>query len=54
MDTPREYRQRAADCLRLANEASDVYVAAALTELAIDFRKMADFAEKRAIGGARA
>ena len=41
MDTPREYRQRAADCFRLANEASDVYVEAALTELAIEFRKMA-------------
>jgi hypothetical protein len=40
--TSREYRQRAADCLQLANEASDVYVKVALTELAAEFRQMAE------------
>jgi hypothetical protein len=49
MDTAREYRQRAADCLQLANEASDAYVKVALTELASEFRGMADTAESYGI-----
>jgi hypothetical protein len=49
MDTAREYRQRAAACLRLATESSDVYVQAALTELASEFQGMADMAETSGI-----
>lgn len=45
MDTEREYRQRAEDCLRLANEAGDAFVKAALAELASEFHSMADTAE---------
>jgi hypothetical protein len=53
MDTSREYRQRAAICLQLANEASDVYVKAALTELAADFDQMAKAMEHPPTGGNR-
>ncbi len=45
MDTAGEYRQRAAVCLRLAYESRDVYVKAALTELASEFHGMAETAE---------
>jgi hypothetical protein len=45
MDTAREYRQRAATCLRLAHESSDAFVRAALTELASKFHGMAETAE---------
>ena len=45
MDTAREYRQRAAVCLQLAHESRDVYVKAALTELASEFHGMAETAE---------
>jgi hypothetical protein len=45
MDTAREYRQRAAVCLQLANESRDAYVRVALTELASDLSSMADTAE---------
>jgi predicted AAA+ superfamily ATPase len=45
MDTIGEYRQRAATCLRLANESRDAYVRVALTELAIEFSSMADAVE---------
>ena len=37
MDNAREYRQRAATCLRLAHESTDIYVKLALTELASEF-----------------
>jgi len=33
MSTPKEYRQRAADCLKLTSEAKEVYARAALTDL---------------------
>lgn len=49
MDTAMEYRQRAENCLQLANEASDAYVKVALTELASEFRGMADTAESYGI-----
>jgi hypothetical protein len=42
MKTPKEYRLRAKECLRLANEATEFYVKVALAELATEFRKMAD------------
>jgi hypothetical protein len=45
MDTAREYRQRAAVCLRLANDASEVYVKIALAELAGELSEMADNVE---------
>jgi hypothetical protein len=45
MDTVGEYRQRAATCLRLANESRDAYVKVALTELAIELSSMADSVE---------
>ena len=45
MDTAREYRQRAAVCLRLANESRDAYVKVALTELASELSGMADTVE---------
>jgi hypothetical protein len=45
MDTAGEYRQRAAACLRLANESGDAYVRVALTELAGEFSSMAESVE---------
>jgi hypothetical protein len=47
MDASRLYRQQAADCLQFANQASDAYVKAALTELAIEFRRKAEAIEQR-------
>ena len=48
MDTAREYRQRAVACLRLANESREAYVKVALTELASEFRSLADSIEPAA------
>ena len=45
MDNAREYRQRAATCLRLAHESTDFYVKLALTELAGEFCGKADTIE---------
>src|SRR4051812_7343664 len=42
MDAPRQYRQQESFCLRLASEASEEYVRAALTELAADYRHRAE------------
>jgi hypothetical protein len=50
MDTAREYRHRAAICLRLANESRDAFVRAALTELASKFHGMAEAAETCEVG----
>jgi len=47
MLTSKEYVQQAEECLRLANASSDVYVRAALTELAYDFKAMAKALEQR-------
>jgi len=47
MLTSKEYVQQAEECLRLANATSDVYVRAALTELAYDFKAMAKALEQR-------
>ena len=52
MDTAREYRQRAVACLRLANESKEAYVKVALTELASEFRSLADSIEPAASIGA--
>jgi hypothetical protein len=47
MLTSKEYVQQAKECLRLANASSDVYVKEALTELASDFKAMAEDLEQR-------
>jgi hypothetical protein len=47
MSTPKEYRHRAADCLKLASEAQEIYVRAALTDLATEFLEIADKIEHR-------
>ena len=46
MSSPKEYRQRAEECLQLANEATDIYVRVALSELATEFQTTADAMER--------
>jgi hypothetical protein len=46
MNTPKEYRQQAADCLKLAGEAHEAYARAALTDLADELRETADKIER--------
>jgi hypothetical protein len=48
MPTSREYRHRAEECLKLANETQEIYARMALLELAGDFRAMAQQLELRA------
>ena len=45
--TTMEFRQRAIDCLRLAEEATDAYAKVALTDLATEFRQRAEASERR-------
>ena len=47
MNTPKEYRQQAADCLKLASETTQAYAKAALAKLASEFRETADKIEQR-------
>ena len=47
MNTPKEYRQQAADCLKLASETAQSYAKAALAELTSEFRETADKIEQR-------
>jgi len=47
MPTSKEYRHRANACLELAKEASDVFARTALMELAQEFNRAADQAERR-------
>ena len=47
MLTSKEYLQQAEECSQLANASSDVYVKEALTELASDFKAMAEDLEQR-------
>jgi hypothetical protein len=42
MPTPKECQQNAEDCLRLASEATTIYVRGTLLELAEEFRKIAN------------
>jgi hypothetical protein len=42
MPTLKEHRQRAKECLELANTSPDLYVKMALVELAKDFSEAAD------------
>jgi hypothetical protein len=48
MPTSKEYRQRAEECLKLANEAKEIYARMALLELAGEFRAMAQQLDLRA------
>jgi hypothetical protein len=41
MPTPKECRQHAEECLKLAKEAAQVYARQALLELAAEFREVA-------------
>jgi hypothetical protein len=45
MPTPREYRQQAEDCMKLASEAEELYVRTALIEMAADFTELAEKAQ---------
>jgi hypothetical protein len=54
MPTSREYRHRAEECLKLANEAAEIYARMALLELAGDFRAMAQQLDLRARRARRA
>jgi hypothetical protein len=42
MSTPKECRQNAEDCLRLAREDTTIYAREALPELAAEFREIAE------------
>jgi hypothetical protein len=43
------YRQRADECAQLANEAAEVYVKVALSELAAEFQNLADAMEQESL-----
>jgi hypothetical protein len=47
MISAKVYRQRAQECAQLANEATEVYVKAALSELATEFQKLADAMQRK-------
>ena len=47
MNTPKQFRQQAVDCLKLAGETHEAYARAALTDLANEFRETADKVERR-------
>jgi hypothetical protein len=47
MPTPKECRQHAEECLKLANETTQVYARSALLELAAEFREVAAELERR-------
>src|SRR5438132_1136317 len=47
MPTPKECRQHAEECLKLANETTQLYARLALLELAAEFRDIADELEGR-------
>jgi hypothetical protein len=47
MPTPKECRQHAEECLKLAKETTQVYARQALLELATEFREIAEELERR-------
>src|SRR5262245_35061590 len=47
MPTPKECRQHAEECLRLAKETTQIYAKQALLELAAEFREIAEELERR-------
>ena len=54
MPTSKECRQHAEECLRLANETTQIYARQALLELAAEFREIAEQLETRAAARAEA
>ncbi len=46
MPTPKEYRQRADECLELTKEPNEWYVKTALLELAAEFQMRAEKLER--------
>jgi len=46
MPTPKECRQHAEECLKLANETTQLYARLALLELAAEFREISDELER--------
>jgi hypothetical protein len=49
MPTPKECRQHAEECLKLAKETPQIYARQALLELAAEFREVAEELERRAL-----
>jgi hypothetical protein len=49
MSSAKVYRQRADECAQLANEAAEVYVKVALSELAAEFQNLADAMEQESL-----
>jgi hypothetical protein len=47
MPTPKECRQNAEECLKLANETTQIYARQALVELAAEFREVAAELDRR-------
>ena len=47
MPTSKEYRHRAEECLRLANETNEIFARMALLELVTEFRAIAQQLELR-------
>jgi hypothetical protein len=47
--TPKESRQNAEDCLKLARQTNQIFAKAALIEMAKEFRAMAEHLERDAI-----
>jgi hypothetical protein len=47
MPTPKECRQHAEECLKLAKETTQIYARQALLELAAEFREIAEELERR-------
>ena len=47
MPTSKECRQHAEECLRLANETTEIYARQALLELAAEFREIANQLDAR-------
>jgi hypothetical protein len=45
MPTPKECRQHAEECLKLASETTQIYARVALLELAAEFREIAEHLE---------
>ena len=46
MPTPKEYRERAQECVELTNEPNEWYVKTALLQLAAEFRRRAEKLER--------
>jgi hypothetical protein len=46
MPTPKEYRERAQECVELTNEPNEWYVKTALLLLAAEFRRRAEKLER--------